>query len=118
MNAPTVTMADIQLKIEKTIYMRIPDTTVTICMITLKNGFSVRGESACVSPENYNQAVGEKYAFENAFDKLWQLEGYLLAERLYQQRKIAELGLGLGSGSATTAPVLSLVKTPAEEPTL
>lgn len=109
MSAPQVTMADIQLKIKSTIYMRIPDTTVTICAITLENGFSVRGESACVSPENYNQGIGEKFAFEDAFNKIWPLEGYLLAERLYQMRSAAK-----------PANVISLVPnvSAVEEPTL
>ena len=46
------------------------------------NGFGVRGESACVDPRNFDEAIGRSIAYENAFDKLWQLEGYLLAERL------------------------------------
>lgn len=54
--------------------------TITICQITLDNGFSVRGESACVNPENYNQEIGEKIAYDNAFRQLWPLFGFLLAE--------------------------------------
>lgn len=55
--------------------------TVTICSIVLDNGYSVRGESACVNPENYNQEIGERIAYDNAFDKLWSLFGFLLAEK-------------------------------------
>lgn len=54
--------------------------TVTVCSITLDNGFSVRGESACVKPENYNQEIAEKVAYDNAVCKLWPLFGFLLAE--------------------------------------
>lgn len=56
--------------------------TLTVCVLTLRNGFTVTGESACVSPEAYNQEIGESIAFENAFDKLWQLEGYVLKNKL------------------------------------
>lgn len=51
---------------------------VTICIIILNSGFKVEGVSACVDPSNYNKELGEKYAYENAFEKLWQLEGYVL----------------------------------------
>ena len=54
---------------------------VTVCCIELDNGYCVLGQSACVSPENYNQEIGEKIAYDNAFDKLWPLFGFLLAER-------------------------------------
>lgn len=67
-------------------YFVIPNSTVTICNITLENGFSVRGESACVDPANYNQAIGEKIAYDRAFNNIWQLEGYLLAEKLWKEK--------------------------------
>lgn len=57
------------------------DSTVTLCSITLDNGYSVRGESACVNPENYNQEIGERIANDNAYGKLWPLFGFLLAEK-------------------------------------
>lgn len=85
MNHPTVTVAGIHNKIKKTDHFIIPGTTVTICSITLENGYSVRGESDCVSPENFNKALGEKYAFEQAFEKIWALEGYLLKQKLFEQ---------------------------------
>ena len=56
--------------------------TLTICVLTLKNGFVVTGESACASPENFDQSVGERRARENASDKVWLLEGYLLKDKL------------------------------------
>ena len=67
-------------------YQRIPDSTVTICNITMVKGFSVRGESACVDPREFNLAVGESLAYDDAFRKLWPLEGYLLAEGLWIDR--------------------------------
>lgn len=51
---------------------------VTICIIILKSGFKVEGVSACVDPAKYDKALGEQYSYENAFEKLWQLEGYKL----------------------------------------
>lgn len=54
----------------------------TICMITMKNGFTVIGHSTPADPRNYNAAVGRRYAYDNAFRQLWQLEGYLLVEYL------------------------------------
>jgi hypothetical protein len=54
-----------------------------VCCLTLRNGFTVTGESACASPENYNSEIGQKIAFENARDKVWMLEGYLLKEKLF-----------------------------------
>jgi hypothetical protein len=58
--------------------------TLTICILSLSNGFNVTGESACVDPANYDQAIGEKIAYDNARNKIWLLEGYALAERLYR----------------------------------
>ena len=56
---------------------------LTFCVLTLKNGFTVTGESACASPENFNAEIGRKIARENAREKIWQLEGYLLKQRLF-----------------------------------
>lgn len=63
----------------------LPLQTLTFCILTLENGFTVTGESACASPENFNEEIGKKIAYENARNKIWQLEGYLLKERLYQE---------------------------------
>jgi hypothetical protein len=75
-----VTKESIEAKIAKVDYLVLPDSTVTICNITLKNGYSVRGESACVHPGNFNVEIGKGLAYKQAFDKIWPLEGYLLAE--------------------------------------
>lgn len=53
----------------------------TVCCLTLKNGYTVLGESACVSPANYNLEIGRDVAYENARLKVWPLEGYLLQQR-------------------------------------
>jgi hypothetical protein len=55
---------------------------MTVCFITMKNGFRVVGVSAPASAANYDAEVGKRYAYDNAFKQLWPLEGYLLRERL------------------------------------
>ena len=55
---------------------------LTICVLTLKNGFTVTGESACASPENFDAELGHKIARQNAVNKVWPLMGYALKERL------------------------------------
>jgi hypothetical protein len=62
-------------------------TCLTVCCLTLKNGFTVTGESACASPENFNAEIGEKIAFDQARNKIWMLEGYLLKQKLFEQSK-------------------------------
>src|SRR5574343_848020 len=56
--------------------------TLTFCVLTLENGFTVTGESACASPENFDAEIGKKIAFQNAREKIWLLEGYLLKQKL------------------------------------
>ena len=82
----TLTIADIFKVITNTEYTVLAGTTTTVCVLTLVNGFVVTGTSACASPDNFNRAEGEKYAFEKACDKVWELEGYLLKQRMYDER--------------------------------
>lgn len=79
---PKVTEQGIVRRIKDVTYTRLPGTTTTICNITMENGFSVRGESACVDPRNFNSEIGNSLAYKDAFRKLWAFEGYLLAEKL------------------------------------
>lgn len=58
---------------------------LTFCVLVLKNGFTVTGESACASSENFDADLGRKIARKNAFNKIWLLEGYLLKQRLSEQ---------------------------------
>jgi hypothetical protein len=62
-----------------------PLRQLTFCVLVLKNGFTVTGESACASPENFNAEIGRKIARDNARNKIWLLEGYLLRQRLHEQ---------------------------------
>ena len=60
---------------------------LTICVILLQNGFTVTGESACASPENFDAELGRKIARQNAVAKIWPLMGYALRERLYREER-------------------------------
>jgi hypothetical protein len=81
-----VTKEGMEKRIKGADYMVLPNSTVTICNIMLENGFSVRGESACVDPRNFDMEIGKQIAYRDAFSKLWQLEGYLLAERRFSAK--------------------------------
>jgi len=59
-----------------------PLKLLTFCVLVLRNGFTVTGESACASPENFDPDIGRKIARQNAVNKIWMLEGYLLKEKL------------------------------------
>lgn len=64
--------------------------TVTICVLTLQNGFSLIGHSACVDPRNYDQAIGCRIARADALENAWPLEGYLLAQRMHEEKGSAK----------------------------
>lgn len=82
MNAPRVTPEDLEAAISGVQYVLLPDERTTVCMLTLDNGFTVRGESSCVCRENYVPEAGHKFALEDAKRKLWPLLGFRLADRL------------------------------------
>ncbi len=84
--AERVTPAYIESRIVKQTFNRIEGTTLTLCILSIDNGFEVTGESACVNPENYNKDIGEKIAYDNAFRKLWPLFGFLLAEKNFRSK--------------------------------
>lgn len=79
-----VTVTDMQAKVKSSTYTRLPDSTTTVCQITLENGYTLVGTSACVDPTKFNQALGEQYAYEKAINQLWDLEGYLLKQRRFE----------------------------------
>ena len=79
--APRVTLESMEAKIETEQYTVI-DNVLTLCIIKMRNGFYVVGESAPASPANFNADLGRKFARENAVRKLWGFEGYALREKL------------------------------------
>lgn len=85
LTAPRLTPALIDAAITSEQYHTFAGTTLTVCALTLRNGFIVTGESAAASAANFDQAIGRKIARENARNKIWQLEGYLLREKLHAE---------------------------------
>ena len=85
LNAPRLNPSMIDAAIVSEQYHVFPGTTMTVCALTLRNGYIVSGESAAASPENFDQDIGRKIARENARNKIWALEGYLLREKLSGQ---------------------------------
>ncbi len=79
-----VTRRMVNATITSTMYLN-PVGSLTICVLSLQNGFTVTGESACASPEDYNKAIGERIAREDAYRKIRMLEGYALRERLHNR---------------------------------
>jgi len=83
LNAPRLNPAAIDATILAAQYHVFEGTTLTVCCLTLQNGFTVTGESAAASPENFDAEVGRNIAFRNAREKIWALEGYLLRQKLH-----------------------------------
>lgn len=102
LTAPRVTPVDIEANIKMEAYFTaadgvrgatpgglrsyVPDPShklLTFCVITLLNGFTVTGESACASPSNFDPEIGCKLARQNAMSKIWPLMGYALKQRLH-----------------------------------
>lgn len=80
--APRVTLAQLQSLIERERF--VIDDTLTICILTLKNGFKVTGESAAADPANFNEELGRKIARDKAVAEIWPLAGFLLREELHR----------------------------------
>lgn len=103
--APRITPADIEANIASTFYFTAAQGAekaardngsyaagtpaegqalglLTFCVLVLRNGFTVTGESACASPENFNAEIGRRIARENAVAKIWPLMGYELRSKL------------------------------------
>lgn len=85
LNAPRLNPTMIDATIMDEDYHVFPGTTLTVCALKLRNGFMVTGESAAASPENFNAELGRKIARDNARNKIWAFEGYLLRERLFME---------------------------------
>ena len=99
--AERVTPADIEAEIASEFYFTAADGVLgesemgtkpagrasslgllTFCVLVLRNGFTVTGESACVSPENFNAEIGRRVAREHAVNKIWPLLGFRLRDKL------------------------------------
>lgn len=93
LNAPRLNPAHIDAQIAGEYFVRASDAfadasileglkCLTICVLVLKNGFTVVGKSACASPENFDEALGRKIARDDARNQIWALEGYKLRSAL------------------------------------
>lgn len=81
--AQRVTESKLKEQIKDVAFHVFPNTQLTVCVITLLNGFTVTGESACADPKMFNAEVGEKFAFAAAENKIWPLLGYALKQELF-----------------------------------
>ncbi len=88
LNKPRLTPEMIADVIVSEQYHVFENTSLTVCCLTLKNGFAVIGESSCIHPENYDVELGRKISKSNAIDKVWMLEGYLLKEKLHETTSV------------------------------
>lgn len=86
LNAPRLKPEDIDAVVADKQFHIFEGTTLTVCCLHLKNGYTITGESAAASPENFDRELGEKIAFENARQKIWALEGYLFRQKLSEQQ--------------------------------
>ena len=85
LTAPRITPDMLDDEIVSCQYHVFDGSCLTVCCLTLKNGFTVTGESACASPENFNVEIGQKIARENARNKIWPLLGFRLRDQLAAQ---------------------------------
>ena len=85
LNAPRLRPDDIDAVIVGETFTTLPSGKVMVCELTLRNGFTVRGEAATVSKENFDEEIGKKISRQNARNKVWELEGYLLQQRVFDQ---------------------------------
>lgn len=82
LNAPRLSPALIDAAILTEQYYVFPGTVLTVCALTLQNGFNVVGKSAPASPANFDAALGRKIARDDARSQIWALEGYRLRSEL------------------------------------
>lgn len=131
LHAPRVTPADIEAEIASEHYFTALDgvltgapvdnatadalSLLTFCVLVLKNGFTVTGESACASPANFDAEIGRKIARQNATNKLWPLLGFSLRDAIHEGRakhppryRCAETGEYVTRGYAEANPATTI----------
>lgn len=89
LTAPRVTPQQIDAVIASEEY-HVFGRRLTVCCLTLRNGFMVTGEASCVDPANFDEALGRDIARSNAREKIWALEGYLLRQTIHDEAAIFE----------------------------
>lgn len=78
-----VTLEGLEANIKERQFIVVPGSMLTICVLTLQNGFNVTGESACADPAMFNAEIGQRIAEDNTKRKIWPLMGYALKEELF-----------------------------------
>lgn len=86
LNAPRLTPDAIDAQIVGEQYWVPTDTTLTVCVLTLANGYNVVGHSAAASKENFDKEIGRKIARQKAREEVWALAGYALRNTLSGSR--------------------------------
>lgn len=84
LTAPRITPDHVESVIVEEQYHVFPGTQLTMCCLTLANGYTVSGESSCVSPNNFDVDLGRKIARDKAKNKIFALEAYLLQQQLHE----------------------------------
>lgn len=79
-----VTKSHLESLITNEQYLRVPNSTMTLCILTLSNGHISIGYDGCVAPDEFDEQSGRVFAREAALEKLWPLEGYLLRNRRFE----------------------------------
>lgn len=104
-----ITLDSIKSKIAGECYIVLPDGRTTVCMLSMKNGYTIKGMSACMKASNFNIDVGRLEAYEDAVRQIWQFEDYLLAEKLHNkaeaEKKTSNYWEDLGKRLEAFAPV-------------
>ena len=130
LHAPRVTPADIEAEIDHYFYFTAaqaakaidryvpddaPENLLTFCVLVLRNGFTVTGESACASPENFDAEIGRRIARENAVAKVWPLLGFSLRDAIHEGQtkhpsryRCAETGEFVTRGYAEANPATTV----------
>lgn len=104
LTAPRITPKDVEDAVKSVAFHVFPDSQLTVCCLTLQNGFTVTGESACASPENFDEEIGQRIARENAVNRIWPLLGFMLKEVLHIQTHSIDIpAIGQAENSAPTA---------------
>lgn len=85
MEIKKLTEMDLESHIDSTKTEFIHRGTLTICILTLHNGFKITGESACMNLKDYNKKIGEEIALADATDKIWRLLGFHLKQKKYEK---------------------------------
>lgn len=101
-----VTFEDVEASIKKVDFDVLKDGRTTVCTLTLDNDFTVRGESSCVDPANFDKALGEEYALKRAKDNVWQFLGFRLADALFEARNTDPDAADMDRVPPTTAALL------------